>query len=284
MSIENQIIIRFAPERWGQVDKFLNFFLIQRPLPNHDRQALEGVKNHFLKATRLLSVANKIASSISEDEKELEEKGYTNRINSLEFAAVVESAVTAFFSSVDCTRQVLNIIYPKAQGLPQSTRKLFHNAKADKIDENVPSPIRESLKNAEWFLPLRVLRDALTHTNTGSCHRDKETGKIRYFNEAVKPISGKGYVDNFNDYLDNICEEINRFQGAIFSELSNILEDTESWQICGFFHGRIYHRFVRPREAVDFNSGRCGAFEWFENKENPACPFLESCGAYKKRV
>lgn len=283
MSIDKQIVVRFAPERWGQIDRFSSFyFLTARPI-DRDRQAIEGVTNHFHKACRLLQVAENIAPLIEEDESELREKGFTSGRRSLEFTAVVESAVTALYSSVDCARKTLNIVYPKAQGLPDSTRKLFQNAENGKIDGTIPEAIRDALIGADWFLPLRVLRDALTHTNTGSCHRDHESGEIRYFSDAVKPISGKGYVDDFVHYILEVRDRINQFLGVIFSELNKTLDDSEVWQMCGIFFGRVYHRFVRASEAVDFNSGRCGAYEWFENDENPTCPFVESCGAFQKR-
>lgn len=281
MSIENQIVVKFAPERWGQIDRFISFYFLTAKLTTRHREEIEGVSNHFHKANRLLSVAEAIAPKIDEDENELQTKGFTRGTRSLEFTAVVESAVTALYSSVDCARKTLNIVFPKAQGLPESTRKLFQNA--NKIDHAIPQTIRSAIEDAEWFVPLRVLRDALTHTNTGSCHRDKETGKIRYFSEAVKPISGKTYVDDFVTYILTVRDEINRFLGAIFFELNKIIDDSEVWQMCGIFYGRVYHRFVRNSEAIDFNSGRCGAHEWFEEPNNPTCPFIESCGAYQNR-
>lgn len=283
MSIDKQILVRFAPEQWGQIDRFISFYFLTAKPTDLERQAIEGVMNHFHKANRLLSVAQDIAPLIEEDETELREKSFTSGRRSLEFTAVVESAITALYSSVDCTRKTLRIVYPKAQGLPDSTRKLFQNATNGKIDQSIPASIRDALTGADWFVPLRVLRDALTHTNTGSCHRDHETGKIRYFSSAVKPISGKGYVDDFLEYIFEVRDRINNFLGLIFSELNKTLDDSEVWHMCGTFFGRIYHRFVRPTEAVDFNSGRCGAYEWFEKDENPTCPFVESCGAYQNR-
>lgn len=73
----------------------------------------------------LLAVAQAIAPNLEEDEKELKAQGFTSARRAAEFTAVVESALTALYSSVDCTRKILNILYPKAQGLPESTRKLF---------------------------------------------------------------------------------------------------------------------------------------------------------------
>ena len=283
MGIESQVVVRFAPQTWGQIDRFQHFFLVSRSLKDHEREALNGVSNHFQKALTLLAVAQSIAPRLEEDDAELREKGYTRALRASEFTAVVESALTAIYSSVDCARKTLNLLYPKAQGLPESTRKTFQNAAAGKIDEKVPQPIRDAFAQAAWFHPLRNIRDALTHTNTGFCSRDRETGRIRYFSAAVRPVSGTTYIEDFVGYVLNIRDRVNEFLGVVFLELNKGLEDTETWQMCGIFSGRVYHRFVRPSEAIDFNSGRCGAFEWFELEGNPTCPFVEVCGAYKRR-
>ena len=283
MGIDKQIAVRFAPKHWSQFDRFSSFYFLTAQLSSHERQSIEGVANHFHKASRLLSVAEAIAPKISEDESQLKENGHTSNKRSLEFTAVLESALTALYSSIDCTRKTLYIIYPKAQGLPGSTRKLFQNARTEKLDDVIPEPIRGAIKEASWFVPLRVIRDSLTHTSTGACHRDRDTGKIRYFSDAVKPVSGKNYMDDFVGYIETLRDEINKFLGAVFFELNKFLDDSEVWQMCGIFYGRIYHRFVRASEAVDFNSGKCGAYEWFEKPENPTCPFSDSCGAYKNK-
>ena len=58
--------------------------------------------------------------------------------------------------------------------------------------------------------------------------------------------------------------------------------DKELWQMCGIFNGFVYSRFVRPSEALDFNSGRCNA--WFDNSSIAQCPFADKCGAYKRKI
>lgn len=50
--------------------------------------------------------------------------------------------------------------------------------------------------------------------------------------------------------------------------------------MCGMVEGRLLHRYVDPSKPLDFNSGRCGSWIWFELPENPTCPFKEFCGAY----
>jgi hypothetical protein len=218
-----------------------------------------------------------------EDRAELDENGYTASKRSYEFAAVVEALLLSLYSAVDCTRKVLRAAYPKAQGFPDSTRKLFANAKNGKLDENVPLAIREALADADWFTEFRLLRDALTHSDSGSCHLDDETGKIFYFNEVFRGFREPSYIEDFMAYIDQRIGEVNTFMIRIFSELNRTLNDKEVWVICGFFYGRCFSRYVSPSEATHFGAGRCDAYTWFEADENPTCPFVDRCDAYSQR-
>jgi hypothetical protein len=55
-------------------------------------------------------------------------------------------------------------------------------------------------------------------------------------------------------------------------------------QTCGFVEGRILLRYLDPTEPLTFNSGQCFAYQWFERPENPTCPFVETCGAYQRKM
>jgi hypothetical protein len=79
-----------------------------------------------------------------------------------------------------------------------------------------------------------------------------------------------------------LSNAVNVFLGEIFRFLNSELVDDEVWQLCGIFSGRIYSRFVSPKDANDFNSGKCDAYKWFEKEDNPTCPFVDSCEAYKR--
>lgn len=103
------------------------------------------------------------------------------------------------------------------------------------------------------FLPLRIVRDALTHTNIGSCFRDRETGAIRYFSNALKPICERTYIDDFMAFVATFRDRVNDFLGHVFHELIQNLEDIETWQMCGIFYGRGYHRLFVPAKRLTFN-------------------------------
>ena len=102
---------------------------------------------------------------------------------------------------------------------------------------------------------------------------------------AVPNITDKTALvsEDVFSYVDVLETQINRFLGRVFRCLNDTLSDDEVRQICGVFGGRLYTRYVRPGEAVDFDSGRCDAFRWFEKPDNPTCPLKDDCGAYLHR-
>ncbi len=277
------VSIAFDPSTWGEIEIFRRFGQTTYKFSSHASAACNGVENNFRKSITLREVAQSISPKLVEDRKELEEKGYSSGKYGKQYTAIAESTLTALYSSIDCTRVVLKAIYPKARGLPDSTRKLFANAKAGKLDTAIPLSIREALSHAEWYATFRVLRDALTHSDTGFCHLDKDTNKVRYFHESLRPLGSKSYIDDFDTYLEETASLINKMLGIIFRELNKTLNDEEILQVCGVFDSRVYTRSVSVRAATDFHSGKCLAFTWFDLPENPTCPFRNKCGAYKAR-
>lgn len=274
----------FTPDRWGVLDVFQTFCGTTYKFSKYEQEALRGVANHYSKALRLERVSRLIAPRMQEDQDELAEQGHTSSERSKEYTAVVEALITSLYSSIDCTRKVLRAVFPKAQGLPDSTRKLFANAANNKLDPLLPDAIRIALSNATWFSEFRVLRDALTHSDTGRCSLNNETGKVAYFHETFRGFREPSYIEDFVDYIHAYLKRVSSFIVAIFNALTDTLNNEEVWTICGMFHGRMYSRFVRRSEAIDFDSGRCDAFTWFELNENPTCPFKDSCAAYVRRV
>ena len=186
MGIESQLLFQFTPDRWGVLDTFQTFYSTTYRFSKHDQEALRGAANHFSKALRLEKVSRVLAPRMKEDQDELAEKGHTSSERSKEYGAVVESLIVSLYSAIDCTRKVLRAAFPTAQGVPDSTRKLFGNARQGKLDTAVPKAIREALASADWYAELRVLRDALTHADTGSCHLNRETGKVSYFHQVFR--------------------------------------------------------------------------------------------------
>lgn len=271
----------YAPEQWGSLEKFSKFYRHTHNFSDSGKRAVSGAINHFYKALTLKNLALKILPNLENDEAELNEHGYTNAINSKELSAVIESILLELYSSIDCTRKVITEIYSGYQGIPDSTRKYFKNVASGNIDKRFPEQLVIAVQEATWFDGFRKIRDELTHLETGTCHKDKETGKICYMHSGFS-IQGKALV--INDIfakIDQTISEANQFIGRIFAYLYSQLDDKPVLQFCGIFGGRMYTRYVSPHEAVDFHSGVCDAHRWFDLEENPTCIFASECGAYK---
>ncbi len=275
--------VSFYPPKWGEVDRFSHFYSTTYKLGERLAGILRGVAGHFHKAIILEELARSIAPDLRKDREELSAKGYSGNKNGARLATVIETIFSELYSSVDCARQIVGGIYHGYQGIPDSTRKCFQNAAEGKLDPKLPEPIRDAFAKASWFHKLRKLRDAVTHSDVGSCYLDESSGKTRYINSAIKEDDNKCLIiEDVFERIESFKKDVNSFEGKVFRVLNQTLKDDETFQICGFFNGRVYSRFVRPSEAIDFNSGRCDALSWFEKEGNPRCPCTDNCGAYKK--
>lgn len=271
----------YAPEQWGTLEKFSKFYSGTHSLSNRGKRSVSGAINHFHKAGTLKNLAFKIIPNLDADEEELNRNGYTNAIHSKELSAVVEAIILELYSSIDCTRKVITEIYSKYQGVPDSTRKFFQNVKNGKVDKDFPEQLIMAVTEASWYDGFRAIRDELTHHDTGSCSKDRDTGKIRYFHQGIS-IKGKSLIiDDIFEKIDQTFSEVNQFIGRVFAYLYSQLNDSPILQYCGIFDGRMYTRYVSPSEAIDFHGGKCDAKKWFDLEENPTCIFANECGAYK---
>jgi hypothetical protein len=46
--------------------------------------------------------------------------------------------------------------------------------------------------------------------------------------------------------------------------------------------GRMLMRHVDPTDEINFASGTCFSYQWFEQPDAPICPFVGHCGAYAR--
>jgi hypothetical protein len=277
-------LIVFTPERWNEVQRFQKLHSSTYQFNRWTDAALRGVTGHFYKALRLRNLAKRLSPFLIEDAKELHEKGYTPNVRSVELAAVIETIFCELYSSLDCTRQVIGGIYGRLPGIPdKSTWKLFKNAEEGKIDDRVPKEIRDSFRDAlYWVKGLHDIRSTVVHTDIGNCHLDHSTGLIRYIHSELGTENKTFVTNDVFQEIQSYLDQVDIFLGRVFKELNLTLKDNEVRQVCGLFGGRIYARYVRPSEARDFHSGRCDSYKWFEVEENPDCPFMNSCEAYKR--
>ncbi len=268
----------FAPEQWGQIDRFAKFFAASFPDAKFaECRAVSGVGNHFRKALVLRSLAMRIAPTLAVDRQQLAEKGYTPAERAVELAAVVENVFTELYSAVDCARQVLTARYP-VQGLPNSTRKTFARIRSGALDTVLPTELLSVFREADWYDSLRVLRDELTHSDIGSVHQDEATGKISYMHTGLGTRERAFVVEDIFGRMEADFSAVNLFLGKLFCYLNTLLKDFPTIQLCGLHQGKALIREIRPEPTITFDSGKCLAVAWIEVEGRPNCPLL--CGAY----
>lgn len=273
----------YAPELWGELQKFAKFYHPTFQFTAVQQRAVSGAVNHFQKALCFYELSLKLKPNLNLDLEQLNRDGYTPAVNSRELSAVIESIFTELYSTIDCTRKIIVAIYNKCRGLPtDSTRKLFQKIHKDRNSIDLPEVLKAAIVSADWYEELLHLRDELTHSDTGTCHLNDQTGKIQYMHTGIKK-SGKPLIieDIFED-VTRFINSINAFLGMTFKFLNSLLNQEPVHQLCGIFFGRGYMRQVIPAEVIDFNSGTCISHEWFELEENPTCPLACSCGAYRQ--
>ena len=273
----------FAPEAWGQVDIFKQFYPATYNFKPHMKQVISGVDSHFHKALTFNNLAKKLVPNMLIDQEELNTNGFTSAGNSQEVSAVIEEVFTELYSSVDCARQVIVAVYDKCQGMPKdSTRKLFRYAKEELLRDDFPRQLKIALQQTDWYEELRDIRDALTHANIGRSRQDPLTKSVSYSHDGLR-----GGTLHFTDVfakIDTFIKGVNAFLGAVFNFLNTGLSKTPIDVPCGIFFGRFYLRKIRYAEKIDFHSGACQSRQWFDSLPDFCCPFSKECGAYNRDV
>lgn len=273
-------VLMFGPDTWGQIDRFSKLCGGTYAFCPRDNRALSGVSAHLEKALIFKKLAKELVPALEIDRAELKENGYTPAQHARRLAAVIEAFVAELYSSIDCAAKVLRaVLINSTRGFRKSTSFLFTNT--EKI-EGLPQPVLDAITNADWYLPLRYLRDELTHLAVGTCSMDDNTGLVRYMHVGMKR-DGKPLI--YDDVLGTVQDNfnaVNLFLGKVFHFLVSTLTDTPVELICGMTEGRILMRRVVPTELLTFDSGICLSHQWFEQPENPSCPFVTNCGAYAR--
>lgn len=277
------IVLNFSPEQWSPLDRFTKFHRTTYSIEQPAEIALRGIGTHLSKANIFYGLAVAIAPRIIEDDKEVEANGYSPAIRSKEITSLVESVFCELYSSLDCMCRVLGGVFNNNRGVPKkSAHRFFDRAGRGNSVIDLPEGIRTALANASFYNSLEKIRTSITHYDGGTCCLDKSTGKIFYI--LPEPLKGErsDKLDDIFGYLCKLSQQIVQIYYNVFSELNKTLKDCETEQICCISYGRVYMRRVLPSEAVDFHSGTCDSYRWFEKPENPKCPFLGKCGAYSR--
>lgn len=287
-------VIVFAPELWDEVEKFLKFYKTTYTFNKKSTSALYGVHGHFDRYHVLLTLSKRLVPDLKKEYEETIETGTSDAIRSRELAAIIDSMFCELYSSVDCTCRIIIDIYGRYPGIGidrNSISGLFKNAVEHKIDNRVPLEIRNTLEHGynDWFKRLRKIRDAINHSSVGNCSdfegriKGELELKISYSHQTLANELGNDHVtDDVFKMLSELEVNVNLFHGTVYHSLNQTLEDKETTQVCGWFNGRVYLRIVSPKEAIDFNGGRCFSRIYFDNGDMPTCPFANICGAYVK--
>lgn len=273
----------FAPEQWGQVNRFSKFASTTYKFTDVQRRALSGVATHLNKARTLHALAIRLRPNLEIDEAEIEANGWTPALHAHELSTVIEACMTEIYSSIDCTASVLFAVYgATTRGFKKSTSGMFKNF--EKFSGSFPDEIKVALRSATWFRSLRYLRDELTHLDTGSCHNDRQTGIVNYMHTDMKVGEMCLIIDDIFSWLATTWDEVNRFIGSVFVHLNATLQDGQVMQMCGVVEGRILMRVVSAHEPLSFDSGVCMSRHWFDRPDEPSCPFKDRCGAYERKA
>ena len=272
-------LLMFAPETWGEAEKFAKFYGPTYPLRDLQKRNVSGVANHIHKALAIYALVQRLRPNLNIDRDELDTRGFTGAQHSKEFSAVFKSAILELYSAVDCAAKTVIAIYEnRSRNLGSSTRGLFQNF--EKITEPFPEEIKRILRAVDWYHDLRVVRDELTHREIGHCSLDHKTGQVNYLLHGLVHEDRPLHIPDIFSWFEQKFHQVNQFTGILFRYLNTTLGAGEVMAVCGMTQGRMLIRYVNPAQVLTFDNGRCGSRQWIDNPAGPTCPFKPWCGAY----
>lgn len=270
----------FGPEMWGEILKFKNLYPGTHRFKPFEARAVSGCYNHFMKAVSFRRLADRIRPDLVLDLQKLEDTGASNMEHSREFTIVAESVVIELHSAIECAVKVVRAIYgPQCRGFKDSTSGFFTNF--NKIEGPIPAEITALVRDATWYPALLKLRSELVHGDMGRCRLDEPEGTVRYGHDSAGSARDRADFEDFEKWIDTKFAQVNEFLGGIFHWLNRDLTG-EVDILCGFAQGSPLMRRLKPEPEIDFNSGVCLAFKWFELPDRTPCPWLSQCGAYER--
>jgi hypothetical protein len=183
--------LTFTPEMWGFCETFHHFmgppFVENKEL----RKGTATITSHLRRYDHIAELANRVLSTLQEDIAELDATGMTQAMRFKEFALLSETMYCELYSCLDGLRRSIFGIYGKVRSVQNgSTEKLFKLANERKYGPEFPEDIRSKLDGAwtTWFPGIREIRTEVTHGEVGSCHLDKESDTVTYFQPGVRKL------------------------------------------------------------------------------------------------
>jgi hypothetical protein len=114
-----------------------------------------------------------------------------------------------------------------------STRGMFERGRSGALEQVLPDLLVSAFKQSEWYPPLRVLRDELTHADIGTVHEDPKTGFVSYTHTGLGSKHQALIIENIFARMETDIEAVNRFLGTVFFQLNTLLKDNATTQMCG---------------------------------------------------
>ena len=277
--------LQFTPEQWSQLVRLRA--LIGKPLPTtrESYQALDACIGHLRKYQVFARIADRIIPSLPKDREELDRYGASRNLHSEEFGALTEAMLCELYSSLDGLLNFFQAIYPTMHQLEKMrfASTLFQSAREGKLPADFPESVRTLLATAHtnWFEDLRNLRREITHGTVGFFSLDEKHETVTYFNDGLSSTGHNVFhitdivsvVRNFDSQVRVLLEEIAKFY------LAQLLPIPRMYT-CGVYRGLLYIRMIEPSPDLNFNSGHCASWNWFEKEPEKFCPLAKQCGAY----
>ena len=273
-------VLNFVPDLWDSVVKFGKFNYAPLAESYMFKRGIGTTADHLNKFRTLADVATNLIPGFDIDAEELDRNGHSTAKYSAQFAAVAECCINELYSSLDGIRDVIYVVYSSAQGVQKnSTGKLFLKALNNGYGTGFPVELKNILSEAcnNWFLQLRRYRTEFAHGSLGSCHKDRETGRICYMHSGLGGASGCLIIEDFIKYINDSFNNVHSLQHKVFEFFYRSLPLESAVVPCGFYQGRIYMREIHPEENLSRNSGICRAVDY-----EMQCPMKETCEAYEK--
>lgn len=258
------------------------------PLPTTPQvyEALDICLNRLHKYDAFSRIADRIRRELPKDREELDRLGASRNLNSGEFGAVVEAMLGELYGTCDGVREFLSAIFPKVQGIPKKKNEtVFRRAYEGSYGPEFPEAVRVVLAEAyaSWFPSLRDLRTQIAHKEGGFFHLDPVTDKVIYWHGPA--VGDKRLI------IDDVIQMVTKYEGEVRATLDSIAEHFLKQLLpkprmypCGTYLARIYLRMVAPAPDLNFHSGQCASWDWFEKDREFFCPLATQCGAYQRKL
>jgi hypothetical protein len=280
--VSDKFVLFFDPSQWTAARRLQVF--VGPPLSHPEvRRGAEAAMSHLEKYQVLAGLANRLVTTLREDQEELDRYGYSPAQRSKEFAALIEVLACELYSAIDGVRRALYGTYKGVNGVRKdSNDKMFDNASNRKYGPEFPGTLRAALDaaNLSWFKRLRALRTEVTHGSTGSCTLNRETGTVSYFHCRLgserSTLIDADIVGRLNEYQKHVTA----LTEIVFSHLYTLIHPREERAVCGIYKGRLYERTVTVGEDLTFASGACYSKKWFLSESEHACPLSDRCPAF----